>query len=182
MHIYRIQGSVALGMLLGLIISVVAMYCGAQLFTHLEIAEVFGISLLLPAVALFIAIARLAAHRFFTPADIGGSAFSAGTDQAKLLQALLQNTLEQLAFTVPVYLAALSSAYFLNNDYLNNSYHSLLASVPACACTFLLGRVLFFLTYPYGASARALGFALTFYPTVLLLAWQLWLLADSIIR
>lgn len=37
-----------------------------------------------------------------------------------------------------------------------------------------------FATYSGCAGARALGFALTFYPTVLLLIWQLVLLAVSV--
>src|SRR6476646_9193387 len=62
-------------------------------------------SLLGPALVLFVCIARLAKHRFFTPADIDGSALTDGTDRARLLQALLQNTLEQSCLALPVYLA-----------------------------------------------------------------------------
>lgn len=153
----------------GLVISLIVVVFGSQLFIHLAVSERVSVSLLLPAIALFMAVARLAKHRFFTPADIDGSALTVGTDQAKLLQALLQNTLEQLAFAVPVYLAGLFNT--------SNSVH---AAVPACACTFLLERILFFVTYESGACARALGFALTFYPTVLLLAWQLWLLLSVV--
>jgi len=115
-------------------------------------------TLLLPAGTLFICIARLAKHRFFTPEDIHGSALIGGTEKAKLLQSLLQNTLEQCCLAFPVYLAGSITAPA-----------SILPVVPAAALMFLVGRVLFFAGYAKGAPARAYGFALTFYPTVLLL-------------
>lgn len=170
MHLDKKQRGVALGMAVGLAISLVVTFFGSQLFIHLETSGRVSVSLLLPATALFMAVARLAKHRFFTPADIDGSALTVGTDRAKLLQALLQNTLEQIAFAVPVYLAALF-----------NTSSNVQAAAPACACTFLLGRILFFATYKNGAGARALGFTLTFYPTFLLLAWQLWLLFSMVV-
>ena len=43
------------------------------------------------------------------------------------------------------------------------------AAVPAAAILFFLGRLLFWRGYSHGAPARALGFALTFYPTVVML-------------
>lgn len=159
------QRGVAYSMIAGLIISFAVIYFGSNVFIHLEKSERFSISFLLPATTLFIAIARLAKHRFFTPADIDGSAFGNNTQQAQILQALLQNTLEQIAFAIPIYLVALFST--------NNSIQ---ATAPACACLFLLGRLLFFVTYKHGAKARALGFALTFYPTVMLFVWEMWLL------
>jgi uncharacterized membrane protein YecN with MAPEG domain len=169
MDINMKQRRVALSMGAGLVISLSVILFGSQLFIQFKLSELVSLSLLLPSIALFVAIVRLAKHRFFTPEDIDGSALTAGTAQAKLLQALLQNTLEQLALAVPIYLVALYNT--------SNSVH---AAVPACACTFLLGRILFFATYKSGADARALGFALTFYPTVLLLAWQLWLLLSLV--
>src|SRR5262245_14618457 len=62
-------------------------------------------TLLSPASMLFVCIARLAKHRFFAPEDIHGSALTTGTDRAKLLQSLLQNTLEQACLAAPVYVA-----------------------------------------------------------------------------
>jgi hypothetical protein len=41
--------------------------------------------------------------------------------------------------------------------------------LPAAAILFLIGRILFFLGYAEGAASRAFGFALTFYPTLMLL-------------
>lgn len=125
-------------------------------------SQLFALSALLPAAVLAAAIGRLAAHRFFTPHDLDGSGLTQGTDRAKLLQALLQNTLEQVAVAIPVYAAwvALAPERFL-------------AVAPASAGLFVLGRVLFFWGYNRGAQGRALGFSLTFYPTVVLLVWTL---------
>jgi uncharacterized membrane protein YecN with MAPEG domain len=119
--------------------------------------ELLAACLMAPATALFICIARLAKHRFFTPEDINGSALTEGTSRAKLLQALLQNTLEQVALALPVYLVC--SFIFPSN---------FLGLVPAAAAMFFVGRVLFYIGYSGGASSRAFGFAFTFYPTVLL--------------
>lgn len=103
-------------------------------------------------------IGMLARHRFFTPADIDGGGLSEGTSAAKVLQSILQNTLEQfvLAFSVHVIWAAAMPWTWQ-------------AAVPAAAILFFLGRMLFWRGYSHGAPARALGFALTFYPTVVML-------------
>jgi MAPEG family protein len=85
---------------------------------------------------LLICIARLAKHRFFTPEDINGSALTAGTERARFLQALVQNTLEQSCLAVPVYIATSIVA----PDFL-------LPLVPAAALMFLVGRLAFFAGY-----------------------------------
>jgi len=115
-------------------------------------------SAVVPALALAVCIARLAAHRFVTPSDLDGSGMTEGTQQASLLQALLQNTLEQVALALPVYAAwaALAPPRWLGG-------------LPVAAGMFALGRLLFFIGYARGAPGRAFGFALTFYPSVLLL-------------
>lgn len=104
-------------------------------------------------------IAMLARHRFFTPADIDGGGLSDGTPSAKILQSVLQNTLEQvvLAFCTHLIWAATMPWRWQ-------------AAIPTAAMLFFLGRVLFWRGYARGAPARALGFALTFYPTVVMLA------------
>ncbi|HEY0179453.1 MAG TPA: MAPEG family protein [Dokdonella sp.] len=158
-------------MALGLLLSIAALAAAPRSFDGIAADVAVPVCLLLPMLPLAIAVARLAAHRFFTPADIDGSGLTAGTAPARLLQALLQNTLEQVALAVPTYAAALYAAPATAGR----------ASV-AAACLFLLGRVLFFARYRHGAAARALGFALTFYPTVLLLLWQTFLLARSALR
>jgi len=119
---------------------------------------VLGFSLILPTLVLIISIGRLARHRFFSPEDIDGSALSSGTKRATLLQCLLQNTLEQFIITVVVYLIwALTMPV------------AWLSVLPLNALLFAIGRFTFFAGYENGAPARAFGFALTFYPTVLLM-------------
>jgi uncharacterized membrane protein YecN with MAPEG domain len=71
---------------------------------------------------------------------------------------MLQNTLEQSCLAFPIYIAAPIVAPA-----------ALLPLVPAAATMFFVGRLLFFAGYANGAPSRAYGFALTFYPTVLLL-------------
>lgn len=103
-------------------------------------------------------IAMLARHRFFTPEDIDGGGLSDGSPTAKILQAVLQNTLEQvvLAFAVHLIWAATMPWRWQ-------------AAIPAAAMLFFLGRALFWRGYALGAPGRALGFGLTFYPTVVML-------------
>jgi hypothetical protein len=161
----RTQRGVLVGMASALLVAV-AIFILAVIFAGPGFAsrvsldfrvELLAASVLAPALSLFVCIARLAKHRFFTPADINGSALTDGTERAKLLQALLQNTLEQAALAVPVYLSCsfVCPARFLG-------------MIPAAAAMFLAGRLAFFAGYANGAPARAFGFGFTFYPTVIL--------------
>jgi len=103
-------------------------------------------------------IGMLARHRFFTPADIDGSGLSPGTAKAHLLQATLQNTLEQTVLAVGVH-----SAWAVA---MPASWSS---AVPVAVALFVIGRMLFWRGYGKGAAARSFGFALTFYPSLLML-------------
>jgi hypothetical protein len=110
------------------------------------------------ALWLGISVGLLARHRFFTPEDIDGGGLTQGSETASILQSTLQNTLEQTVLAVLVHLAwaALMPA-------------SWMSVVPAAVGLFLCGRVLFVRGYRGGAQSRALGFALTFYPSALML-------------
>lgn len=110
------------------------------------------------ALWLAVSIALLARHRFFTPEDIDGGGLSQGSETAKVLQATLQNTLEQSVLAVLVHLAWATLMPV-----------SWIAAIPSAVVLFLLGRVLFLSGYRGGAPSRAVGFALTFYPTLLML-------------
>jgi uncharacterized membrane protein YecN with MAPEG domain len=109
----------------------------------------------LAALWLLIAVGRLAGHRFFTPEDIDGGGLSDGTAKAKLLQSLVQNTLEQVVLAVIAYGA-----------WLRLMPGERAGLVIVCAIMFSIGRLLFFAGYARGAPWRALGFTMTFYPTV----------------
>jgi hypothetical protein len=87
---------------------------------------------------------------------------TAGSDAARQRQGLIQNTLEQAI------LAALAYAAWLLIDPSGSA-----RTACACAVLFSVGRLIFFIGYGRGAAARAVGFALTFYPTVGLLALSL---------
>ena len=112
-------------------------------------------SCLLLAICLAISVGRLAKHRFVTPEDMDGSSAMQSTQRAKVLQSLLQNTLEQSVLAALVYLAW---SIVLPADWLS--------VVPMAAIGFLIGRLLFFAGYDKGAPSRAIGFALAFYPSL----------------
>lgn len=150
---------IAIGLALAVSVLALVAYALPTLGASLaERASLLALCLIPPVVTLAISIARLAKHRFFTPADIDGSALTEGSDRARLLQSLLQNTLEQVALAVPVYVAWAMLAPA-----------GMLGALVAASGLFLLARLLFYKRYRSGAAARSLGFALTFYPTVLLL-------------
>lgn len=117
-------------------------------------------------------IAMLARHRFFTPADIDGGGLSDSTSTARILQSILQNTLEQVVLALSVHLVWAATMPWRWQ-----------AAIPAAAMLFFLGRALFWRGYARGAPARALGFALTFYPTVAMLVMlvgrHIWGLIDG---
>lgn len=165
MHLDKTQLRIARGMALALLVAILlffAVYAATlhygetvDLRSRLKTA---ALSSLVPALTLFFCITRLAKHRFVTPEDVDGSAQALSTKKARILQSLLQNTLEQVGLALPVYVTVSVLAP-----------SRLLALVPAAAAMFLVGRVLFFVGYARGAPSRAFGFALTFYPTVMLL-------------
>lgn len=113
---------------------------------------------LVPAIFLAICIGRLAKHRFLTPEDIDGGGLTHGTDQAKVLQSLLQNTLEQSVLAVVSYAAWAVVMPSIR-----------LSVVPLAAIAFAIGRVMFFVGYKHGAPSRAVGFTLSFYTSVVML-------------
>jgi hypothetical protein len=159
------QTGVAKGMAVALFITIATLGCAVKLlgpkFIVISLVGRYALcalSILAPALTLAFSIGRLAKHRFFNAQDIGGSALTQGTGTAILLQSLLQNTLEQAVLALFAYASwsALAPSYMLPLG-------------PTAAALFLLGRILFFAGYAQGPRARALGFALTFYPTLLLL-------------
>lgn len=109
------------------------------------------------ALCLIASIGALGNHRFYTPADIGGAGLTQGTPQARVLQAILQNTLEQVVTAVLV----------------QGAWAVLMPSrwqgaVGAASCLFVLGRVMFWRGYAAGAGSRAFGFGCTFYPSLMM--------------
>ncbi len=159
------QQGVLSGMLLGGAISITIILVGCLLNPFAFAAELPWIdrlqvlfnSLLPLGVLLVAAIGRQAKHRFQS-ADIDGGGLHQDSPRTVLLQSLVQNTLEQTTLAVVVYAAwavLMPSAW--------------LSVVPLAATSFSVGRILFFARYQKGAPGRSLGFALTFYPSVIML-------------
>jgi hypothetical protein len=113
---------------------------------------------LLPAACLFVMIFRMAMHRFYTPEDTPGSGLSVATPEARIRQAVLQNTLEQTVLAVIVYCA-----------WATVMPYAWLRTIAVAAILFVAGRIVFTIGYPRGGPGRAPGFALTSYPTGLML-------------
>ncbi|AIT10104.1 50S ribosomal protein L11 [Candidatus Francisella endociliophora] len=157
------QKGVFYGLSIGIILSVAIIFVGSMCdFFHLSNVDnklsIAFKALLAPGICLMVAIARLAKHRFFSAEDINGSGLTQGTQKAKVLQALIQNTLEQLVIAFVAY-----SSWSIIMPSLTMS------TIFFAGIVFVIGRILFFTNYNKGAGARALGFTLTFYPSVIMI-------------
>jgi hypothetical protein len=109
-------------------------------------------------VAWFVAgIANVARLRFASPADIGAGTAPTSGARVSVARSILGNTGEQAALAVFTHgLVAVSLDAFAT-------------LVPVLAGLFCAGRLLFWHGYARGAAARALGFGLTFYPSLMAL-------------
>ena len=164
------QRGVLQRMIVGAVVTAIVLLFGALLnpfgftadWNASERLWVAAVSLLSPALMLMISIGRLAMRRFYHADDIDGGGLSHGSVEARILQSILQNTLEQGVLAGFVYLAW---AAIMPG--------STMSVPPLAALLFALGRILFFASYEKGAPWRGTGFALTFYPSVLLLVVML---------
>ena len=112
----------------------------------------------LPVLCLVGNIAAMANHRFYSPADIDGGGLTVASPKARIIQSTLQNTLEQTVLA--------TSAYAVWSAVMPEGWQ---ATIPVAALLFVAGRAMFWRGYAGGAPGRALGFGLTFYPTMLML-------------
>ena len=159
------QAGVLRGMGLGVVISLLLILYGI-LCNPLSFPDslamdgklvVLGWSLLIPCLLLIGSIARIDKHRFFSSVDIDSSAATSSSLKLVCLQSILQNTLEQTVLAMVVYLL-----------WILMTPSAWLSALPLSACCFLAGRILFVGGYRKGAVSRALGFALTIYPLVMM--------------
>ncbi len=104
-------------------------------------------------------IARVGAMRYFSPHDIGGVGNGPEGREIAVARAALQNTIEQSVLAIIAH-SALALALPANR----------MAVIAALTGLFVVGRTTYWFGYPRGAAARAFGFALTFYPTIMALA------------
>jgi len=111
-----------------------------------------------PALFLIAVIGFLAQRRFFDDAIIDGDAFAPGSCE-EIAQRVMTNTVEQLVLALAIWpLVAVSLGG---------------AVAIALGLGFACMRVLFWVGYLVSPSLRGLGFAGTFYPTVLAGLWSL---------
>ena len=104
-------------------------------------------------------IARVGAIRYYSPSDIGGAGGGPETREIAVARAALQNTIEQSILAI---IAHSALALALPADKM--------AVIVALVGLFVIGRIAYWFGYPKGAAARAFGFALTFYPTIIALS------------
>lgn len=158
----REQRGVLRGMLAGLAVSVVVILVGKFVYPPAvpdsdavpDRLTCYWPWLALMAAPLVIGISHLAAYRYRSREAIGGG--DSDDPSYRHARAYLQNTLEQTVLAVMVHLALLAT---LPYDWLN--------LVPVMVLWWVFARIVFRLTYALGATARAFGFAATYYPTVL---------------
>jgi hypothetical protein len=115
--------------------------------------------LLLPGLCLLAGIVAVANRRFFLADAMDGTR----APESRSLEINLrynQNTLEQ---TVLAAIAWTGLALAVP--------HERLSLIPALAILFVVGRALFWIGYLIAPWGRAIGFALTFYPTVAVFIW-----------
>ncbi|MCP4951242.1 MAG: MAPEG family protein [Proteobacteria bacterium] len=135
------QKGTALGMLIGFLSALTVVILGTRLnpfqmnpaadgFEALRIAAISVISV---CIFLVFSIGRIARHRFFSPDDIDGAGLTTGTAKVKLLQAELQNTVEQTLLAIIVYF---SWAILLPSTWI--------LVIPLAGVSFAIGRILFF--------------------------------------
>lgn len=154
------QVGVALGMAAALAISVAGL--GTALIRGAPAgfdARLSALATLLTILGLWIGVlvGRVAMARFFSAEDFDAAAGRGGSPSVIRTNAVLQNTVEQAM------LAAFAGC----------AVTLLYEGAPLIVATqtglFTIGRVLFWHGYARGAEARAFGFALTFYPSLLVL-------------
>lgn len=151
----RTQNGVSrgIGIALGLTIATVILGYSRSYAAELESRlATLGIAVLVLGLWVAAAIGDVARRRFVSDAAIDGrNGKDTGVDTAN---AILRNTVEQAVLAGLAY-----GALTLLSDH---------ARVPVAlfAACFSAGRLLFWTGYRDGAEARALGFGLTFYPSV----------------
>lgn len=157
------QRGVAIAMAAALIVTIMAL-AFAVTADHAAAAVPFADRLqhtlrldLFVVIWLMATIGNVARLRFFSERDIAGSGSDEESSKVRQARAILQNTLEQVAFAVMTHMIV--AAVFDKST----------ALITALVLLFAVGRLLFWTGFRYGARRRAFGFGLTFYPSVLAL-------------
>jgi uncharacterized membrane protein YecN with MAPEG domain len=152
------RGEILLGMAIGLIWAVALVWVPLRLnLPFLTPMLALPGAFVGPGLVLALLIGRLAQRRFFDDSIIDGEAFVSGSP-AEIDQRVLTNTTEQLVLALILWpFVALSLGG---------------AAVLVLGCNFALMRLLFWGGYHLSPPLRAIGFAGTFYPTVVAALWS----------
>lgn len=154
------QRRVALAMTAGAITTVFALTAGALLdrklgplafAEHVRFAITVDIVIVMWLAATVANTARL---RFQSPEDVDGSVAGHGSQRVRNAASVTQNTTEQSVLAVA------------SHGALAATFDAARGTIVACVILFSIGRLLFWMGYGGGATRRALGFALTYYPSV----------------
>ena len=151
----RQQSGVARGIGIGLGLTIAVAIIGVYRSSAATLesrAATLGIAALVLGLWVAATVGDVARRRFASQGAIGGG--DRIDPQVDVANAVLRNTMEQAVLAGLAY-----TALTLSSDH---------ARVPVAlfAACFSAGRLLFWTGYRDGAEARALGFALTFYPSV----------------
>ncbi|MBY6138842.1 MAPEG family protein [Leisingera daeponensis] len=155
----QILAGMALGALWGVLVTGLPQWLGLP---YIPAPIALPGAFLAPGLVLALMIGRLAQRRFFDDALIGGQPFAPGS-AADTDQRVLANTVEQLVLALAVWPFA---AVTLGG-----------AVAIALGLSFACMRIVFWAGCHLSLPLRALGFAGTFYPTVIAGIWAaaLWL-------
>ena len=159
------QRRVATGMTIGFFVSLTAMIAAISadrahgILSLQDRLPAFARAEFFVVIWLVAMIANVARMRFFSVDDIAGSSSTFESQRVEDARAVLQNTLEQVVLGVACHALLLISVP--NSTYL----------VAVLAALFSVGRLFFWIGHSRGAAARSLGFALTFYPSLLCLVF-----------
>lgn len=149
------QRDVLRGMAVGMAVTLVLLAIGFHQALPMPLetrVTTLGIALLALGLWVAAAIGAVARARFRSAAAIDGQ--DGADPRVDTGNAILRNTIEQAVLAAIAYTAL---------TVLNDEARVPVALFAAC---FSAGRVLFWIGYREGAGARALGFALTFYPSL----------------
>jgi hypothetical protein len=162
------QRTVKRGALLGLITLVTAFVAGYVWLPPLAGPDAIDVRLalavrcaVLPTITLLAGVGAIGNARFFSDAIDP----TAGKDSQRMQihARYVDNTTQQLLLYLTVSFGLAVELPF-----------SLVRLLPVLAATFTIGRVAFWIGYLKGPLHRAPGFAMTFYPSAIALAWLAW--------
>ncbi len=157
------RAAIGLGMAGGALWGLLAIWLGQGLrLPVFALGPALALAYLGPGLVTAAMIGRLAQRRFFDDGMIDGDAFAPGS-AAEIDARVLQNTVEQLVLALCIWPALAFTLGPAGGGV-----------TVALGLSFTLARALFWAGYRRAPALRALGFAATFYPTVMAGVWALW--------